>query len=218
MIVVENVPENAVVEVDGDKVTVAPVKGEPVRIEAPPGKHHVLVKRGQHLLLDEPVTLESGKSYSLSVRKIPAKDALLVLEKCRQTPWWRSMATRCRSLPGKASRLKIAAELGRHVVIVRRGDDVLLAESVTLQSGGEVRRSLAAQGAGGNTGAAAAGASTVALAQFRRGDCDADARIKGVRLAAASHPADQPVHWDDICPHQRRRIRDGLARPRQGGL
>jgi formylglycine-generating enzyme required for sulfatase activity len=69
VIVVENVPENAVVEVDGDTVMITPVKGEPVRIEAPPGKHYVVVKRGDDLLMGQSVTLESGKSYSLSVRK-----------------------------------------------------------------------------------------------------------------------------------------------------
>jgi len=67
VIVVENVPANAAVEVDGDKVTATPAKGEPIQIKAPPGRHRVRVKRGEDLLLDEPVTLEPGGQVRLSV-------------------------------------------------------------------------------------------------------------------------------------------------------
>ncbi len=66
-IVLENVPENAIVEVDGDRITVTPPFGEPVKIEARAGKHAVVVKRGQDLLLGESVTLESGKQFKLTV-------------------------------------------------------------------------------------------------------------------------------------------------------
>jgi len=67
-IVLENVPENAVVEVDGDRITVIPAIGEPVMIEAKAGKHVVVVKRGGDVLLGESVTLESGKQFKLAVR------------------------------------------------------------------------------------------------------------------------------------------------------
>ncbi len=77
VIIVQSVPQGAAVEVDGDVVRLNPLQSEPLRIEAASGKHFVLVKRGQDLLLDERVTVESGKSYRLSARKIPAKDALL---------------------------------------------------------------------------------------------------------------------------------------------
>ncbi len=169
VIVVENVPESAVVEVDGDKVTVNPLKGEPVRIEAPPGKHHVLVTRGQDLLLDEPVTLESGRSYSLTVRRIPAKDALL-------------------------------------------------AQSVTPQSGGEVKRSVALKEPVVTQAPAVAAPASASSARFRLQAREPDAHIKGAGVAsAAPRPVDQSVHWDDLDPHQRRRVHDGLARRRQGG-
>jgi formylglycine-generating enzyme required for sulfatase activity/serine/threonine protein kinase len=68
VIVLENLPENAVVEVDGDRVTVIPKEGEPVGIEAAAGKHGVVVKRGNDLLLGESVTVESGKQHRLTVR------------------------------------------------------------------------------------------------------------------------------------------------------
>ena len=143
VIVVENVPEDAVVEVDGDKVTITPVKGEPVRIEAPPGEHRVVVERGNDLLMGESVTLESGKTCSLSVRKIPAKDGLLVLEK---VPANAAVELDGEEVPVAATvgqALKIAAEPGRHVVVVKRGDEVLLAEGVTLETGRPVKRTIA---------------------------------------------------------------------------
>jgi hypothetical protein len=77
VIVLENVPENAVVEVDGEKVTVTPKDGEPVKIEAQPGKHGVLVKRGADVLLGDSVTIESGKQLKLTVRLEPPSPAAL---------------------------------------------------------------------------------------------------------------------------------------------
>ena len=66
-IVLEDVPENAIVEVDGDRIMVTPAVGEPVKIEARTGKHGLVVKRGQDVLLEESVTLESGKQFKLTV-------------------------------------------------------------------------------------------------------------------------------------------------------
>ena len=71
-IVIENVPADAVVEVDGDRITVTPTVGEPVKIQAPAGKHGVIVKRGGDVLLGESVTLESGKQFKLTVSFVPA--------------------------------------------------------------------------------------------------------------------------------------------------
>ena len=62
-IVLENVPENAVVEVDGDRITVTPTVGEPLKIDAPAGKHGLVVRRGNLVLLVESVTLEAGKPF-----------------------------------------------------------------------------------------------------------------------------------------------------------
>ena len=143
VIVVENVPEDAVVEVDGDKVTITPVKGEPVRIEAPPGEHQVIVKRGNDRLMGERVTVESGKSYSLSVRKIPLKDALLVLENVPANAAVELDGEKVQVAAMAGQPLKIAAEPGRHVVVVKQGDEVLLAEGVTLESGRPVKRTIA---------------------------------------------------------------------------
>ncbi len=68
VIVLENLPENAVVEVDGDKVTVTSIGGEPVQIEATAGKHGVVVKRGNDFPFVKSVTVESGKPYKLTVQ------------------------------------------------------------------------------------------------------------------------------------------------------
>ena len=73
-IVLENVPDNAVVEVDGVRMTVTPKVGEPVKIEVQTGKHVLKVKRGNDVLLGKSVVVESGKSLSLSVH-LDAQDA-----------------------------------------------------------------------------------------------------------------------------------------------
>jgi len=147
VIVVENVPESAVVEVDGDKVTVHPLKGEPVRIEAPPGKHYVIVKRGQDLLLGERVTLESGKPYRLSVRRIPAKDALLVLENLPANGTVELDGENVPVAPTAEQTQQIPVGPGKHMVIVKQGGDALLAETVTLQSGAQLKLAVAPKAA-----------------------------------------------------------------------
>jgi hypothetical protein len=60
-IVLENLPADAVVEMDGNKITVTPAAGEPLEIESPEGKHGLVVKRGDLVLLAESVTLIAGK-------------------------------------------------------------------------------------------------------------------------------------------------------------
>ena len=71
VIVLENVPEDALVEVDGERITVTPAVGKPIKIEAPAGKHEVAVKRGNDVFLGESVTVESGKPLKLMVRLEP---------------------------------------------------------------------------------------------------------------------------------------------------
>ena len=76
VIVLENVPENAVVEVDGDRTPVVSAAGQPVRIETRPGKHGVVVKRGMHVLMAESVGVEAGKHSRLNVPAAPGDRAL----------------------------------------------------------------------------------------------------------------------------------------------
>ena len=71
VIVLDNVPQNAVVEVDGDRITVSPTGGQPVKIEVQPGKHGVVVKRGEDVLLGVSVAIASGREFKLSVRPEP---------------------------------------------------------------------------------------------------------------------------------------------------
>ncbi len=71
VIVLENVPADALVEVDGERITVTSAVGEPIKIEAPPGKHEVSVKRGNDVFLGKSVTVESGKQFKLTVRLEP---------------------------------------------------------------------------------------------------------------------------------------------------
>ena len=65
----ENVPENAVVEVDGDGIRVMPAVDQTVTLETNAGKHVVVVKRGSDVLLAERVTLETGKKLKLTLRQ-----------------------------------------------------------------------------------------------------------------------------------------------------
>jgi serine/threonine protein kinase/formylglycine-generating enzyme required for sulfatase activity len=67
-LVLESVPENAVVEIDGYRITVTPKDGEPLHIEAKAGTHGVIVKRGDLVLLGDSVKLEAGKQSKLIVR------------------------------------------------------------------------------------------------------------------------------------------------------
>ena len=64
-IVLEDVPADAVVEIDGDRVQVTPKEGEPIKFEATAGKHGLVVRRGDLVLLVESVTLEAGKNVKL---------------------------------------------------------------------------------------------------------------------------------------------------------
>ncbi len=62
-IVLEGVPEDAVVEIDGASVTVTPTVGEPFVFEASVGKHGLVVRRGDLELLVQSVTIEAGKPF-----------------------------------------------------------------------------------------------------------------------------------------------------------
>jgi len=135
VIVLENVPENAVVVVDGGKVTVTPVDGQPVEIEAQPGKHTVTVKRGENVLLGESVTIESGKAFKLTVRRLPLNDSTLLLENVPPDAVVQVDGDGVELSSAAGRPLKIDAQAGTHMVVVKRGDDVLLAERVTFESG-----------------------------------------------------------------------------------
>jgi serine/threonine protein kinase len=71
VIVLEGVPPDAIVEVDGERITVIPSEGEPIKIEKGAGKHSVIVKRGRDVLVGEHVSLESGGLYKIAVRHEP---------------------------------------------------------------------------------------------------------------------------------------------------
>jgi hypothetical protein len=71
VIELEHVPENAVVEVDGDRITSVPAAGQPVTIETRAGKHVVVVKRGVQVLMAESVGVEAGKHVRLNVPAAP---------------------------------------------------------------------------------------------------------------------------------------------------
>jgi hypothetical protein len=67
-IVLDNLPENAVVAVDGEDRSFGRLGGKPATIRLRPGKHGVMVKTDGVILLGENVMLEPGKETKLSVK------------------------------------------------------------------------------------------------------------------------------------------------------
>ena len=83
VLVLEDVPENCVVRLDGKRTIVTQRGGGPLRIEAGPGKHDVSVMKGDHVLLVKRVNLTSEKAFKLRVPtapEAPAQDAVILLE------------------------------------------------------------------------------------------------------------------------------------------
>jgi serine/threonine protein kinase len=68
VIVLEGVPADTLVEVDGGEITVTPTAGEPVKIKSAPGKHSLVVKRGAEELWVDSLTVVSGKQSRITVR------------------------------------------------------------------------------------------------------------------------------------------------------
>jgi len=138
VIVLEKVPENAVVEVDGERVTVTPVRGEPVKIETRPGTHRVVVNVGGKVLLAENLTLESAKASRLTITRapeVPAQDAVLTLENVPANAVVEVDGEKTTVGGAGGEPVKVPIKGGRHLVVVKRGNDVLLGKSVTLVSG-----------------------------------------------------------------------------------
>jgi formylglycine-generating enzyme required for sulfatase activity/serine/threonine protein kinase len=134
-VVVENLPDNAVVEVDGQTKNFPPAKGKPLRIAVPSGKHHVVVKRGRDVLLGESLSLEPGQSSNLKLHGIAADDALLVLENLPANAVVELDGEKVQVIPTWRKPSKIATSPGLHSVVVKQGRDLLLNENVTLKPG-----------------------------------------------------------------------------------
>ena len=81
-IVLEGVPEDAVVEIDGGRVTIAPTVDEPFVFEASVGKHGLVVRRGDLVLLVQSVTIEAGKPF---VHRLTARLETRDLERSEKT-------------------------------------------------------------------------------------------------------------------------------------
>jgi serine/threonine protein kinase len=69
VLVFEDLPPNAVVEIDGNIVTVSASEGKPAKVELPPGKRYVRVTQGTNICIGEDVTVKSGKEFKLKVRR-----------------------------------------------------------------------------------------------------------------------------------------------------
>jgi serine/threonine protein kinase len=68
-LVLENVPDDAVVEVDGKTYVITPADGKRIEIQLKPGSHDVVVKRDGVELTGETVVIQSGRNSRLTVRR-----------------------------------------------------------------------------------------------------------------------------------------------------
>ncbi len=66
-LIIEHIPANAVVEVDGARVSVERTGGDVVTAHVRPGKRTVVVKDGGQRLVNERVSIQSGKAFVLLV-------------------------------------------------------------------------------------------------------------------------------------------------------
>jgi len=138
VLIVENVPDNCVIEIDGAKKNVTRNQGGLVEVEAPPGIHVVSVLRGNIAVLQKRITLESAKASRLIVPKAPAPppdDAVIVLENVPSDAVVEVDGNKVELRPIAGEPLALKTKPGRHVVVVKQKDGVLLAETVPLQSG-----------------------------------------------------------------------------------
>ena len=77
MIVLEDVPADAEVFVDGDKVAIKLAgDGKPIEIQVAPGKHKLQVKKADFIAFTREIELASGKSPPIKVRLEPVAAAL----------------------------------------------------------------------------------------------------------------------------------------------
>jgi WD40 repeat protein len=66
-IVLEDLPDDAIVRIDGNLVTITKPRGEPARIGASAGEHSVVIMRGDRVVYRDTVTLESGQASGIIV-------------------------------------------------------------------------------------------------------------------------------------------------------
>ena len=71
-LILNNLPANAVVKVDGDRSTIESANGVLPKLRLRPGRRVVEVKRGEHTLVNQPVTIEPGRTYRLTMNTEPS--------------------------------------------------------------------------------------------------------------------------------------------------
>ena len=87
VIVLENVPKDSEILVDGNKITFTwPGGGKPVEIRAVPGQHHVEVNREGFRTFGRDVTIKSDESEEVRVRLEPPEPPLAVVQPEPGTP------------------------------------------------------------------------------------------------------------------------------------
>ncbi len=140
VIVLQNVPANGVVNVDGQPVPVTASGYDPVKIGTSPGTHRVVVRQGNEILLEESVTVESRKPSRLALLKSADKGGVLLLGNLPENAVVEIDGSRETVTAVKGEPIRIEIRPGTHAVVVKQHGDLLLGESVTLEPGGQRAR------------------------------------------------------------------------------
>ncbi len=128
----ENVPQNCVVAVDGEKLIVMRHDGGSVTIKGRPGDHRISIKQRDRSLMDKPVTLIAGNVIRLPVPRAPevrAGDAAIVLTNVPSGAVVEVDGDRVPVNPTAGVPIAVKSGPGKHVVLVKLGRDVLLVQT-----------------------------------------------------------------------------------------
>ena len=130
-IVLENVPENADILVDGKKITATwPGLGQPIEIQALAGPHKLAVKKDGFQTFGEEVTIEAGQAAPIRISLQPLPTDLTTPETPQVTPTDGGGPNQSTHRLGQA--IEIQALDGQHQIAVKKEGFQTVGESVTV--------------------------------------------------------------------------------------
>jgi formylglycine-generating enzyme required for sulfatase activity/DNA-binding beta-propeller fold protein YncE len=124
VIVLENVPKDAEILVDGDKVNVTwPGLGKPLEIRAVPEQHKVEVKKEGFKTFGKVVTIKTDESVEVTVRLEPLES-----RKVSETnPWPEAFPLAGQSLAARGQMIAAMSPNGRRVTVVASSTELWVA-------------------------------------------------------------------------------------------
>jgi hypothetical protein len=148
-LVLEDLPENAVVEVDGEKKVII-TSAEGKRIELKVGPHGVIVKHNGVVITSNSVTIESGREFKFTVRReaLPKTDSTPIPDKSAVRPTHVSAAPKTDSteIPDKSAvrptQVSAAPTVARSQYTILSGQSSAELSELLQKSAGEGYREL----------------------------------------------------------------------------